>query len=341
MAMARRHLATCAQHLRIGNSCGLLRCTLPQFVHARGAPLSTLPASAATNDAEGSTPDAAPVVVLGAGVAGLTFAAALQQRCNTPCTVVDCQDPQAAGRPDRGLGIWPNARTALKRLGVWDRLATKEIPSAGYRNQGGDWLSRCSDTPENHRRVGTVRQRDLLAALWEEIGAGRLASPSTTFEVGTLAALGIGIRPTITPCNSADGPAGSAGPRKASFVVGADGMKSRVRSLIAGELEYDLPEARRTGQVHVSGFSSQPCDYPYESLGICGVTGKSARFAHVPLAQGSFWFATFPVSGPFADKQHDFTFGSEDGACESHRSCLLGVFRPWLHGLSTKVPSLS
>lgn len=38
-------------------------------------------------------------------------------------------------------------------------------------------------------------------------------------------------------------------------------------------------------------------DYPYETLSYCGVTGKPARFACIPLPgndSAKFWFATFP-----------------------------------------------
>jgi hypothetical protein len=38
-------------------------------------------------------------------------------------------------------------------------------------------------------------------------------------------------------------------------------------------------------------------EYPFETLGSCGISGKSARFACIPLPgkeNSKFWFATFP-----------------------------------------------
>ena len=52
------------------------------------------------------------VVVVGGGISGLVFANAFRG-----AVVIDpCLPSQ-----DRGLGIWPNARSVLKKLEVWDK----------------------------------------------------------------------------------------------------------------------------------------------------------------------------------------------------------------------------
>lgn len=46
-------------------------------------------------------------------------------------------------------------------------------------------------------------------------------------------------------------------------------------------------------------------DYPFETLGKCGISGKPARFACIPLPgkeNSKFWFATFPKN-KFDDPQ--------------------------------------
>ena len=53
------------------------------------------------------------VVVVGGGVSGLVFANACRG-----ATVIDPCLPAK----DRGLGIWPNARSVLQRLDIWDQI---------------------------------------------------------------------------------------------------------------------------------------------------------------------------------------------------------------------------
>ena len=62
------------------------------------------------------------------------------------------------------------------------------MPPAAYRDVGGAWLSGCSETPANLRRVACVEQNRLLAALQdgltpddEELPAdmGRLSGPQS------------------------------------------------------------------------------------------------------------------------------------------------------------------
>ena len=107
--------------------------------------------------------DAEPpaVVIVGGGVGGLTLAAALATNGTSFRLIergvglggVTLGGKGTLAAPDRGLGIWPNAREALRRLDVWPRVASTMIPSAGYRDIAGRWLSRCTPSEENHSKV--------------------------------------------------------------------------------------------------------------------------------------------------------------------------------------------
>ena len=317
-------------------------------------------------------------------------------------------------RTERGLGIWPEARAILRRMGVWDGLDALRIPSAGYRDQSGAWLSQCSESRENHRRVGSVRESVLLAALLDAAGYNNMESITAASwsgvdvgdgdaggrreknggnvhdaefvrgrVVGTTRAGDVIVAPTFagyhrnddcsfgtsgadligdpnpnaaiyTHSNDNTASAASAASAAAaaaaaaadaatsqpaigeasvpashyvmpaSLVVGAEGMDSPIRdglcsrfgrprftpepvalgprrqmSAIDGSDLVDPPsDDERAGLIHLSGISPLTCPYPYETLGICGATGYAARFAHVPLQRGSFFFATLPAAGP-------------------------------------------
>ena len=69
----------------------------------------------------------AEIVVIGAGIAGLATATALQQRGHS-VTVIEERTDTGSGA---GIGIWPNALAALDVLGLGDR-----VRAAGGRVSG-------------------------------------------------------------------------------------------------------------------------------------------------------------------------------------------------------------
>jgi 2-polyprenyl-6-methoxyphenol hydroxylase-like FAD-dependent oxidoreductase len=154
------------------------------------------------------------------------------------------------------------------------------------RSTNGAWLSSCSTSERNLRRVACLRLSPLLTALSD----------------------GLDITPRKTLVSVADGAAAGAadglvevrfedGTReRGSLLVGADGVGSAVRSLV-------FPEARlrHAGELCFAGFI--PADLaaaagprPFETIGR-GEWGP-IRMAVVPLAQttaadaAGFWFAT-------------------------------------------------
>lgn len=154
------------------------------------------------------------VLIVGAGVGGLTLARCLT-RAGISAKVFDSL-PADTPRADRGLGLWDAAQGILTRtLGdTWMREHAHLIPPASYRNESGAWLSQASASPSNVRRVATLREGELLAALRQE--AVSVAYGKEVVAVEEKAG-GVVVR-------FADG-----GEEEGTLVVGADGCRSAVR----------------------------------------------------------------------------------------------------------------
>ena len=113
------------------------------------------------------------MVVVGGGIGGLTFVNSLVKRardCNAidslPRITVFCRRSLT-----RGLGLWPNSVHVLHKVGLGNVLNSSglKIPSAAYRSASGHWLSKCSATQENHERVVSLLEKDLLKALHQNV----------------------------------------------------------------------------------------------------------------------------------------------------------------------------
>lgn len=78
------------------------------------------------------------IVVIGAGIAGLATAAALQQR-GRDVTVIE---QRADTSPGAGISIWPNALAALDQIGLGDRVrdAGGPVSAGAMRWRDGSWL---------------------------------------------------------------------------------------------------------------------------------------------------------------------------------------------------------
>lgn len=244
-----------------------------------------------------SVATAAPVLVVGAGPAGLTLARSLALR-GRAVRVFDAQ----VHRPDRGLGIWGRAQAALRALGhgkILDSASTTlRIPAAAYRNRRGEWLSRSSDNEANRRRVATLRESVLLADLERGLPEGTVQRGArlTAVEQGEVG----GTPSTAVTLRFADGTCAEG-----AAVVGADGACSAVRRLAFGEgmnevhtsmISYGgilsplaVANLTTSGGRTDSAEGSSPTAHAFETL------SSGRRFACVPLADGgAFWFATMP-----------------------------------------------
>ncbi len=167
------------------------------------------------------------VVIVGAGIAGLTLARALARR-GVQCRVVEQAD--AFGEVGAGLQLSPNATRILRRLGLGDQLAEAAVRLEALIV---------------HDEAGRVVHKMELGAACEEIyGAPYVAIqrprlhallaqnlPEVELSLGDLVT-GVSQRSGGARITLASG-AGSTH----RLVIGADGVRSQVRSLVA----HDTP----------------------------------------------------------------------------------------------------
>ena len=127
------------------------------------------------------------IVVVGAGIAGLAAAVALQRR-GFDVTVVEERTDTSSGA---GISIWPNALAALDEIGLGDavRDAGGRVTAGAMRWRSGTWLRR----PHPDRIVSAlgeplvVLQRAALTGILHEAlmpGTVRLGVAVTGIEDG-------------------------------------------------------------------------------------------------------------------------------------------------------------
>lgn len=211
------------------------------------------------------------IVVVGAGIAGLATAAALQ-RCGREVSVVEERTDTSAGA---GISIWPNALAALDHIGVGDevRQAGGRVTAGALRWRDGSWLCR----PANQRLVTALGEpmvvvqrsvlRDILTAALAP-GTVEYGRSVTTVAVNGEVRLGL-----------SDGTA-----RTADAVVGADG----IRSVVARHLNGPLTQ-RYAGYTAWRGVAS--CAMDPELAG--ETLGPGVQTGHVPMGPDrTYWFTT-------------------------------------------------
>ena len=200
-------------------------------------------------------------IIVGGGIGGLATAVALGQR---GWQVEVLERAPAFTEAGAGLSLWPNALRALDRLGLGDIVRSRAVLTgqAGIRDAAGRWLSR-SDTAELERRFGPtalVHRADLLADL-------RAAVPGESLRNGITVQA---VRPDGTVRHS-------GGESQADLVVGADGLRSVVRSSV-------WPDAPAPQYV---GYTSWRMITPPVRVGeSCESWGRGERFGYARLPDG-------------------------------------------------------
>jgi 2-polyprenyl-6-methoxyphenol hydroxylase-like FAD-dependent oxidoreductase len=211
-------------------------------------------------------------IVVGAGIAGLATAAALQRDGHDVSVLEERSDTS----PGAGISIWPNALAALDEIGLGDavRTAGGRITAGAVRWHNGAWLRRPS--PERLvKALGeplVVVQRGAL----RDILAGALIPGTVSYgtAVTTLTATAEGVRVTLSD-NAV---------RHADAVIGADGTHSVVARHLNGALTNRY--AGYTAWRGVAEFALAP-ELAGETL------GPGAEVGHVPLGDArTYWFAT-------------------------------------------------
>jgi FAD-dependent urate hydroxylase len=219
-------------------------------------------------------------MVVGAGVAGPVVAIALQRAGFTP-TVYEARETSA---DERGafLTLQVNGIDALRALGVGHVLAGLGFPTPRmrFRSGSGKALGEVSTgAPLPDGTVGrTLRRSDLYRALRDEarrrgipIQHGRRLVDARPSPEGVRAEFGDGSTAT------------------ADVLVGADGIRSRVRQVI----DPAATPARYVPVLNTGGFAP-----PQETRAVPGeyemVFGKRAFFGYAVAPDGGVWWFANP-----------------------------------------------
>ncbi|MDT5292935.1 MAG: hypothetical protein QOF88_7824 [Mycobacterium sp.] len=212
------------------------------------------------------------IVVVGAGIAGLATAVALQ-RLSHRVAILEQRTDTTSGA---GISIWPNALAALDEIGLGDavRASGGRVSAGAMRWRDGSWLRHPSPERITHalgEPLVVFRRTVLMGLLADALTDETIESGCAATE---LVATADGVRITL-----ADGTT-----READGVVGADG----VGSVVARHLNGAMPRryAGYTAWRGIADYSLDP-DLAGETM------GAGTEFGHVPLGpEHTYWFGT-------------------------------------------------
>lgn len=236
------------------------------------------------------------VLVIGAGIGGLTTAIALRRQGHDVLVLERARQLQEVGA---GLSLWPNAMRALRQLGIADAVAAVGSPffSADVHSWRGKVLSQ-PPIREIVQRSGELAialhrarlQRVLLDALDDSV-----------------------LQPDAECCGFAQDSHGvtallSGGRTEhGDVLIGADGIWSTIRAQLVGETR-----PRYAGYLALRAIV--PSDYHGS---VFEAWGQGRRFGVVPIGNGQvYWFATMNCS-------------EEASTHHISKSAILSRFRGW------------
>lgn len=211
-------------------------------------------------------------LVIGAGIAGLATAVALQ-RGGHDVAVIEARSGITSGA---GISIWPNALAALDHIGLGNavRDAGGRVAAGALRWRDGTWLRRPS--PERIVKALGEPLVVLRRSALTDVLAGALTSGTvrTGVTAERLELVSDGVRVTLSDSTT----------RRAAAVIGADGTHSVVARHLNGPLRNRY--VGYTAWRGVADVAIEP-DLSGETL------GAGRECGHVPLGAGhTYWFAT-------------------------------------------------
>lgn len=249
-------------------------------------------------------------LIIGGGVAGLTAAIALR-RMGIEAEVFERADELRKVSVGGGLHIWPNAIKALRQVDLGDRVEGigAAVEHSHFRTWRGDLIA---DLPvgESSRKVGAVTvgvsRGELHAMLAEVVGSDaiRLGSNCVGF---TQDSSGVVAR-------FSDGRE-----ERGDFLVGADGLRSVVRSQLLG-----ADEPRYSGYTSWLALVELAGDEaPADVLTV--MFGRGARFIYYHVGGGRFGWIANKNTPP----------GGTDSA--GAKAAVLDIYADWAEPVATLV----
>ncbi|KAL1747112.1 hypothetical protein HDZ31DRAFT_32554 [Schizophyllum fasciatum] len=207
------------------------------------------------------------VAVVGAGISGLVTALCLARHNDIEVTIYESVARLAV--VGAGIGFWPRIREILKELDIDDMLV-KSAGAAAPTSKGTNYVCRKSDQPEGYvfytiRTGGQLRlhradfQKALVSRL-EEVGGAKVICSKRLVSYEDVAGAPVELAfedGTKATCD---------------LLIGADGIKSRVRLAMMDKLAADARDAaeadmfRQSAKLVWSGFVAYRVMLPAEKL---------------------------------------------------------------------------
>ena len=241
------------------------------------------------------TDTAAPAIVVGGGIGGLSAAIALR-RAGVQADVYE-RAPELR-EVGAGISLWPNATRQLRRWGLLDEVVRRGFPFTGgeMRTPRGEVLTAMPFPPSDAPGV-LIHRADLHAVLADALPRWAIRT-GAEFER---------LRETV---GGVEADLGEGGTVEGAFLVGADGLRSAVRRQVLGDGEPVYRGYPVWRGVAPAGAVEWPA--------LTETLGRGLRFGIVPIGGGRVaWWAT-------ANEAE----GTDDPA-EGRKAKLLRLFGDW------------